>query len=362
MATLKFIQAQSFQLQASGASTGDTSITLQSFKMIDGTTNIVTADLGDRCYGTLEPNNGTQEEAIQFTGVTQNASGTATLTGVSSVAFKSPYTVTSGLSKSHAGGVTFILSNDAAFYGNIKSYIDTVVASGAAFADTLTAGITKLSVTPATGSNPVAVGDNDPRIPSALQISYIPTALQKDALAGSFGTPSSGNTYVTSSDTSNWRLLSETTLASASSVISAASFAARSSLWIELSAPLITANPTPLKLTFNGDSGANYGHNLSTNNGAFSTVSSGSSLPINALNANNLPRMSIIRIPMNETTKGKFVYVVSMSSEPQAATPPGVEEVFGVWANASAQITTVTVTTTASTLASGCRLSVYGAN
>src|SRR6185312_12120855 len=96
----------------------------------DGTTNIVTADLGDWCYMTLEPNNGTQEEAIQFTGVTQNANGTATLTGVSSVGFKYPYTVTSGLSKSHAGGITCIISNDAALYGNIINYMNSTLASG----------------------------------------------------------------------------------------------------------------------------------------------------------------------------------------------------------------------------------------
>ena len=159
----RFIQAQAFQLQASGQSAGDTSITLQSFKYIDGVTNIVTADLGDWCYMTLEPNNGTQEEAIQFTGVTQNASGTATLTGVSSVGFNYPYTVSSGLAKSHAGGVTCIISNDAALYGNISNYINTVVASGAALAFLRQQDFTKLSVTPTTGSNPIAVGDNDSR-------------------------------------------------------------------------------------------------------------------------------------------------------------------------------------------------------
>lgn len=126
----KFIQSQSFFLQASGASQGDTTITLQSFKYPDGVTNIVTADLGDWCYMTLEPNNGTQEEPIQFTGVTQNSNGTATLTGVSTVGFNSPYTVTSGLAKSHAGGVTCIISNDAAMYGNIISYMNSTLASG----------------------------------------------------------------------------------------------------------------------------------------------------------------------------------------------------------------------------------------
>jgi len=120
MAT-KFIQAQSFAITSAGAALGDTTLTLQSFKQIDGTTNIVTADLGDYCFGTIEPNNGTQEEATRFTGVTQNANGTATLTGVYSVGFVSPYTATSGLAKSHAGGATFILSNDAGFYNQFAT-------------------------------------------------------------------------------------------------------------------------------------------------------------------------------------------------------------------------------------------------
>lgn len=172
-ATPLFVQAQSFALQASGASTGDTSIILQSFNLSDGTTKITTTMIGSVCYGTLEPNNGTQEEAIQFTGVTQNANGTATLTGVSSVGFISPYTATSGLAKSHAGGITFILSNDAAFYGNIVSYINGVVASGASLASTSVAGISKLSVTPATGSNPISVGDNDSRVLSQTNANYV---------------------------------------------------------------------------------------------------------------------------------------------------------------------------------------------
>ena len=145
MANPRFIQAQSFTLQASGQSAGDTSITVQSFLLSDGVTPITTAMLGDQCYATLEPNNGTQEESIQFTGVTQNANGSATLTGVSSVGFVYPYTVTSGLAKSHAGGVTLVLSNDAGMYGNIISYVNGVVASGAPTASDTTAGITKVS-------------------------------------------------------------------------------------------------------------------------------------------------------------------------------------------------------------------------
>ena len=48
MSSPKFLQTQSFTISASGASSGDTTLLLQSFKYPDGTTNIVTADLGDK--------------------------------------------------------------------------------------------------------------------------------------------------------------------------------------------------------------------------------------------------------------------------------------------------------------------------
>ena len=137
---VKFIQAQGFVLSGSGASIGDVTITLQSFYGIDGNT-IVTADLGTFAYGTLEPGNGTQEEAILFTGVTQNANGTATLTGVSSLGFKTPYDLTTGLTKTHAGNSTFILSNDAAFYNNLVLYMNDIAGAGAANASTTVKGI-----------------------------------------------------------------------------------------------------------------------------------------------------------------------------------------------------------------------------
>ncbi len=73
--TIQFVQAQAFVLSGSGSSIGDVTLTLQSFYGIDGNP-ILTADLGSFAYGTLEPGNGVQEEAILFTGVTQNANGT----------------------------------------------------------------------------------------------------------------------------------------------------------------------------------------------------------------------------------------------------------------------------------------------
>lgn len=88
------------------------------------------ADFGTIGFGTLEPGNGTLEEQIAFTGVTQNANGTATLTGVKSVTFTSPYTQTSGLSKTHAGSTTFVISNTAGFYDKLTSKSDDETITG----------------------------------------------------------------------------------------------------------------------------------------------------------------------------------------------------------------------------------------
>lgn len=61
-------------------------------------------------------------------------------------------------------------------------------------ASTSAKGITKLSVAPASAANPIAVGDNDSRL------DYTLTADEKDALAGTSGSPSSSNPYVTDDD------------------------------------------------------------------------------------------------------------------------------------------------------------------
>lgn len=72
-----------------------------------------------------------------------------------------------------------------------KAYVDWVAIAGGADASTTVKGITKLSVAPASASNPIAVGDNDGRVP---------TQDENDALAGTSGTPSSSNKYVTADD------------------------------------------------------------------------------------------------------------------------------------------------------------------
>lgn len=121
MSTFFPVQAQPFILFGSGIAAGSTTLQLTSFLQIDGATKLVMADFGSIGFGTLDPGNGTLEEAITFTGITQNTDGTATLTGVSSQGFITPYTQTSGVQQGHAGGSYFVLSNTAGFYNEFPT-------------------------------------------------------------------------------------------------------------------------------------------------------------------------------------------------------------------------------------------------
>lgn len=97
---------------------------------IDGNALSMSGTFGSSGFGTLEPGNGTLEEQIVFTGLVNNANGTTTLSGVSSVSFVYPYTQTSGLAKTHAGSVTFVISNTSGFYDKLTSKSDDETITG----------------------------------------------------------------------------------------------------------------------------------------------------------------------------------------------------------------------------------------
>jgi hypothetical protein len=125
----KFFQLQSQTLAGSGVSVADTTMILTSFKDIDGN-NVAMTDFGDKGWMTIEPGSADREEQISFTGITQNANGTATITGIKNVGFKAPYTETSGFLKSHPGGVKAVISNTAGFYANLASKDNDETISG----------------------------------------------------------------------------------------------------------------------------------------------------------------------------------------------------------------------------------------
>lgn len=167
----KTVQAQNFSLNGSGAIAGATTVVLKSFAQIDGTLLTMT-DFGVIGFGTIEPGNGTSEEQISFTGVVQNANGTATLTGVKSVLFISPYTATSGLSTTHPGSAIFVITNTSGFYDQFPAKANDETITGlwtfSQFpitpsnvpATTTTLGLVKMAVAPDDATSPYAVGSN----------------------------------------------------------------------------------------------------------------------------------------------------------------------------------------------------------
>jgi len=152
-------QDKATSLYGSGVSIGETSVKLSALTDIYG--NVLTmADIGLKGFGTMEPGTN-NEEAITFSGITVNADGTSTITGIKSVLAKPPFTETTGFLRSHFGGTRFVISNTGAFYNDLVAYVNGVVVGGAQDASTTVKGITKLNVAPTSPTDPIAVGTND---------------------------------------------------------------------------------------------------------------------------------------------------------------------------------------------------------
>lgn len=144
----KYVQAQKFRLAGSGVTSSATSIILQTFKTPNGT-NLTTSDFGTVGYLVLEPGT-SREETISFTTVTQNADGTATLSGVTrGLGFVAPYTSVLANQVSHGGGAIAVLSNPPAFYDEFTNKNN----------DETIDGTWDFTAVPSTQSDPV--GDND---------------------------------------------------------------------------------------------------------------------------------------------------------------------------------------------------------
>lgn len=216
--------ATTYNLGTSIGST-DTTILLSSFlEPVTGVPYTMILLNTDIAYGTIAPKT-TSSEFISFSGITQNVDGTATLTGVvRGLAKKYPFTTDSAYKLPHSGQTQFIISdapqvfqqyvslNNDETVGGTKTfttsptiptatvtdiheaasieYVNNIAIAGAPDASTTVKGITKVSVAPVSPTSPIAVGDNDPRVP---------TQSENDALVGNntdiaVGT---GNKFVT---------------------------------------------------------------------------------------------------------------------------------------------------------------------
>src|ERR1035437_7963305 len=148
---------------------------------------ITTADFSIFGKGTItiDPLSTTNIEFASFTAVDGSAiSFTGGVRGLSAF----DYTASTSRAKYHPVGTTVIIAFGVHNLLDLVTYVAGQVAGTIGTATNLVTGSTKLSVAAASAPNPIAVGDNEPRVP---------TQGENDALVGTSGTPSSSNKYAT---------------------------------------------------------------------------------------------------------------------------------------------------------------------
>ena len=168
-----FVAGSRYRLSGSGISVSDTTITLASFQQPDEATNLIMSNFGDIGYGTLEPGT-SKKEFISFTGVTQNANGTAALTGVTrGLQFVSPYTASTSLRQVHSGGTTFIISNPPQLYNRFAVQDNAATISSV--------WIFASSTQPQYGAHPTFIGGTTTRFASIEYVNNTASSGAADA-------------------------------------------------------------------------------------------------------------------------------------------------------------------------------------
>lgn len=134
----QFTAAKPTALYGGGIGSSDTNIKIISLVTPANapiTTSQLVGGIGSLYYATIEPST-SKKETVGCTAVTQNADGTAIMTGCSrGLSFTFPYTASSSLALSHSGGSTVVLSNSPQLYQDIIAYINGAVASSSGVND-----------------------------------------------------------------------------------------------------------------------------------------------------------------------------------------------------------------------------------
>lgn len=125
------VQIRELRIAGSGISSTDTSISFRKMVLVDtAETPVTMAMFGTIGYITIEPKTD-REENISFTGLTQNANGTATVTGVTrGLEPDTPYAENSDFKFAHAGGAIAVVSNSSAYYSQFGKLANDEVLTG----------------------------------------------------------------------------------------------------------------------------------------------------------------------------------------------------------------------------------------
>lgn len=176
------VQGKDYSLSGAGVSATATSIVVSSLTLPNSNALVTMAMFGVIGYGVFEPGTG-NEENFSFTALTQNANGTATLSGVTrGLRFDQPFTQDTTLRTAHTGGTILRFSNTVQLFSEYatkrndetisgvydftvsptvptpstssqaasKGYVDGVAVAGAPDASTTVKGVSRISASPTT--------------------------------------------------------------------------------------------------------------------------------------------------------------------------------------------------------------------
>ena len=128
------VAGATYTLFGGGVTNSATSITLQSFTLPQTGQTLTTANVASTTglfYITLEPGSRARQEIVSCTTVTQNTSGTATLSGcIRGLSPISPYTASTTLQFGHGGGTQVILSDPPQLFNLYTAKENAEIISG----------------------------------------------------------------------------------------------------------------------------------------------------------------------------------------------------------------------------------------
>ncbi len=151
-----------------------TSFKLNNILGFDGVA-LTNAIVGDYGYGSFQNPSGTILELFTYDVSTIASSSITFLKRGLTFTEDGTETEVSANKLTWVKGVTIVnLGTDApAMYAKLKTYIDAAAIAGGVPATTTVLGLNKMSVAPVSAGSPIAVGDNDTRIPTAAQATYL---------------------------------------------------------------------------------------------------------------------------------------------------------------------------------------------
>lgn len=128
-----------------------------------GATNIYVSALPtpDEGYVVISPSSSSLREIVYYTAKGTDSNGTYLTVTLANRGLGGT------TAQTHTIGEPVRMNITAEHIKEISDALDQIVAGGAQDASTTSKGISKLSVAPVSATNPVAVGDNDPRVPTA---------------------------------------------------------------------------------------------------------------------------------------------------------------------------------------------------